>query len=503
MLLRMKSPVVIVGAGPAGLVAALELVRRGVDVRIIERAASPSSGSRAKGLQPRTLEILESLGLIDEVLAGGGAFPPWRSYRGGRLAWEKSIYDLLGTGPPTTDPAIPYPQTWMVPQWRTERILRDALLRLGTPVRHGAALRGIDDDGTGVAVTLRHDTGVEHLRASYVIAADGASSTVRNLLGIPFEGVTREDERFVTADVRTRDLDRGYWHNWSHPADPAARVSICALPATGTFQFVAPLLPGQETPDLTLKTLQRFFDERSDGAVVTFDEAPWITVHRTNERLAKRYRAGRVFLVGDAAHALPAAGGQGLNTAVQDSHNLAWKLAAVLGGAPDDLLDTYEEERRPIAVRLMAGLDVADEDGAKPDIFQLRNHYRGRRLSRQARAADGVVRAGDRAPDAPLGPSHRLFTLARDGRFVALAFGDAATRDCATVAGRVDLTVLDVRRGSPATADTIGRIYGVAPGEEALFLIRPDGHVGFAAGDRFAERLHAYLALVSGAVSAR
>jgi 2-polyprenyl-6-methoxyphenol hydroxylase-like FAD-dependent oxidoreductase len=494
-------PVLVVGGGPAGVVAALELARRGVAVRLIEQAEQASSASRAKGLQPRTLEMLEALGVLSEVLATGDRFPHWRSYRAGRLAWEKSMYELLGTDEPVADSAVPYPETWMIPQWRTEEILRRALSRLGVEVEYRSSLTALDLEDGGVTATVRCAGDLERVRASYVVGADGAGSTVRKQIGISFDGVTREDERFIIADVRTADLDRSYWHNWSDPTDPAARVSVCPLPATDTFQFVAPLPADEELPALTVATVQRLFDERSEGTIVRFSDAPWITVDRTNERLAGRFSAGRVFLVGDAAHTVPAAGGQGLNTAVQDSYNLGWKLAAVVGGAPGRLLDSYEEERRPIAARLMAGLNTADEHGEKPDIFQLRNNYRGRWLSEETRRITGSVQAGDRAPDAPFqlggaGPV-RLFELMRDAKLTCLAFGDGVADACAGVARRwdqeADLRILDVRRESPATAEVVEANYGVASGARAVFLLRPDGYVGLAADHHIAERLGDYL----------
>lgn len=495
------TPVLVVGAGPAGLTAALDLALRGIGVLIIDRSTHASSASRAKGLQPRTLEVFERLGVIDEILISGGAFPRWRGYSSGRVAWEKSIYDLLGIVESVADPAVPFPETWMIPQWRTEQILRDALSRLGVRVEFGSSLTGLDIDDAGVTATISGVVATERVNASYLVAADGAASTVRKLMGVSFDGVTRDDERYVIADVRTADLDRSYWHNWSDSNNPAARVSICPLPATDTFQFVAPVLPGKPTPPLTLTTVQRTFDERSDGVVATFSDAPWITLDRTNERLATSFRNGRVFLVGDAAHTVPAAGGQGLNTAVQDAHNLTWKLAAVLRGGPESLLDTYEEERRPIAARLMEGLGTADAQGETPDIFQLRNNYRGRSLAEDSRRAPGAVQAGDRAPDAPLQLSRttpsRLFELLGGADMTCIAFGNDAADACHTVANRWNhaaaVHVLDIPRDSPATAEIVHGIYDVAADEQVAFVVRPDGHLGFAANQHIEERLDAYL----------
>lgn len=470
---------------------------------------SPSSGSRAKGIQPRTLEVFETLGVVEEVTSSGGPFPRWRSYRAGHLSWEKSIYEMLGMGQPAATPAVPYPETWMIPQWRTEEILRGALRRLGVQVEYRSVLIALAEDETDAIATIRSPDGTEHIRSPYVIAADGAASTARKLVGVAFDGVTRDDQRFLTADVRTTQLDRSYWHNWSRPDNPAARVSICPLPGTDTFQFVAPLLPG-DNPVPDLPTIQRLFDERSDRVAVTFDEVLWGTEHRANERLASRFRVGRVFLVGDAAHALPAAGGQGLNTAVQDSHNLGWKIAAVLRGAPEKLLDSYEEERRPIAARLMKGLAAPDDRGEVADIFQLRNNYRGRRLSVETRQTPGIVQAGDRAPDAPLrlsdGSQLRLFEFMREGNLTALAFGDEATKGCRVIADQccpADAPrILDVRNESSSTADALQETYGVND-DDVLFLIRPDGHIGLAAEDHFAERLNGYLACLTPSGMAR
>lgn len=496
-----ETSVLIVGAGPTGVLAAIELARRGVRVRIVESRDAPFVGSRGKGLQPRTLEVFEDIGIIDEILASGGRFPRWRSYQGSELAWEKSIYQLIGISEPERQPSTPYPETWMIAQWRTEEILRAALSRLGIEVEYATRLTALDADESGVTATLQHLETSRHVRAAYLLGADGASSTTRKLLSVSFEGETREDERFLIADVRTPDLDRTFWHNWSRPSTPSERVSICPLPHTDRFQFVAPIPANEPVPALTLDTLQSVFDARSGRTDVRFTDAPWITLHRTNVRLASRFRVDRVFLVGDAAHAPPAAGGQGLNLSVQDAYNLGWKLAAVLRGAPGWLLDTYEQERRAVAARLL-GVPLSTEDAEeKIDIFQLKIAYRRSPISRETRGMPGAVQAGDRAPDASLqlkgSPPSRLFELLKGTHFTCLAFDAGCAADCIAVSERwsavAEVRVVDLSRQTPAAFETVRGIYGI-PGDRGLvLLIRPDGYVGFAADQGAVDKLDAYL----------
>ena len=486
-------PVLVVGAGPAGLVLALELARRNIAVRVIEIAPAPLLASKAKGLQPRTLEIFEDLGLIDPVQEDGGEFHRWRSYDGAKLLWEKPIWELLGRGKPVATPARPYPATWMIPQWRTEDILRNALLDHGVEVEFGTEFLWSEERSDGVTAAIRAGAGEEKIECRYLVGADGAHSAVRRALGIAYSGETSADELYIVADVKAGALPSGYWMNWAPGGDQSRRLSLCPLPHSEYFQFVAPLPPDQPVPELSLETLQALFDERSGRSDILLSDPRWIISHRPNARLADEMRDGAVFLVGDAAHSPPTSPGQGLNISIQDSYNLGWKLAAVVQGADPALLDTYEEERRPIAAGVLGVLARAlIEKGVPPDdaevrqrrirddIFHLDHNYRGCSLSRVSRGGDAPVQAGDRAPDGPVtgmsGRPVRLFDLLRGTHVMVLNFVTGTNDLASALAPRTGLRVVVI----PPTAanHAIRRAYGVGDGAPTLFLIRPDGYVG-------------------------
>jgi len=486
-------PVLVVGGGPAGLVLALELARRNIPVRVIDAAPAPVLASKAKGLQPRTLEIFDDLGLIDPVQEDGGEFPRWRAYDGPKLLWEKAIWELLGRGKPVATPARPYAATWMIPQWRTEDILRNALLDHGIEVEFGVEFLWSEEVADGVTATVRIDGGEETIACRYLVGADGAGSAVRKSLGIAYSGETSEDELYIIADVKAGALEPGYWMNWAPDGDKSRRVSLCPLPRSDYFQFVAPLPPGQPVPELSLETLQSLFNERTGRSDITLSDARWIIAHRPNTRLADAMRDGPVFLVGDAAHSPPTSPGQGLNISIQDAYNLGWKLAAVMQGADPSLLDTYEEERRPIAAGVLGvlartlidkGMRAEEAEDRQrriqADIFHLDHNYRGSSLSRGSQGGDVPVQAGDRAPDGPVtgmsGRPVRLFDLLRGTHVMVLNFVSGTNDLASALAPQPGLRVVVI----PPTAanHAIRRAYGVTDNGPTLFLIRPDGYIG-------------------------
>jgi 2-polyprenyl-6-methoxyphenol hydroxylase-like FAD-dependent oxidoreductase len=504
-------PVLIVGAGPTGLALALDLARRGIALRIIDRLPGPAQASRAKGIQPRTLEVFDDLGIVADILAAGGPFPPWRTYAGETVLGERSIYTLLGMADPVPAMRTPYPETWMLPQWRTEAILRQAVAAHGILVEYGTELLGLEVAATHAVATLAQESGVHRVQARFLVGTDGGRSTVRRLLGIAFPGETRADDHYLIADVEAPGLERDIWHNWALPDDPTQRISLCSLPQTPTFQVVAPLRG--PAPPLDLATLQALFWARSGRHDIALMQVSWITHHRVNLRLATRFRVGPVFLAGDAAHAPPPAGGQGLNLSIQDGYNLGWKLAAVLRGAPDTLLDSYEAERRPIAARLFQGAPImadADDplasqlDEADPDVFQLKVRYRRSVLTWSMRAESGPLQAGDRAPNAQwsrVDDPHTVFACMRGPHFTVLTFDPAVGAACRQVtarwATRVAIRVVTTALPRRESAAAAWEVYEV--GDSAtIVVIRPDGYIGLIT-DHASERvLERYLTTVLG-----
>jgi 2-polyprenyl-6-methoxyphenol hydroxylase-like FAD-dependent oxidoreductase len=467
----MQTTVLVAGAGPTGLTLAIDLARRGVPVRIVEKATEHFNGSRGDGLQPRTLEVFDDLGVLDAVFAAGSPQMPMRAYRGFDVVWE-------GRMSPITEPtpAVPYPNAWVLGQSHTEAILRERLAGLGVTVELATELVGFTQDEQGVTATLSGPGGLETVRAAYLVGADGARSVVRKTLGIAFPGITDESIRMVLGDMAADGLDLEHIHWFSDADDPKAGIVLSPLPGTRQFQFGMPL--GDAAVEPTLETLQAVFDRASGRTDIRLHDLTWSTVWRPNVRLAEQFRVGRVFLAGDAAHVHPPTGGQGLNTGVQDAYNLGWKLA---DGAPE-LLDSYEAERRMVAeqvldlsTRLMRKHTDGDADAHErgPETQQLGLSYRtGPAPSR------GVV-AGDRAPDAPLrdpaGHAVRLFDLYRGPHATMLVFGsERAVEDREGVRAYSVVRHADGR----SLVDQDGHAYDAYDATDGtVVLVRPDGHV--------------------------
>ena len=467
--------VVICGAGAAGLTLAIELARRGVVFRLLEQQAQPFQGSRGKGIQPRSQEIFEDMGIVDRLFERGGLYPASRSYLAGGVSSGKATMEA---GPDT--PAEPYPRPLMVPQFITEAVMRERLAELGHRVEFDHALIGFDQDAEGVTIRIATPDGEETVRARYLVGADGGRSFVRQALDIGFPGKTL-GVRAVVADLVLAGLSRDVWHNFNEE-DMTRRVSLCPLMGTELFQLQAPV-PFEGDVDLSIEGMTSMVRERTGRDDIVIHGVPWASVYRMNARLADRFRDGRIFLVGDAAHVHPPTGGQGLNTSAQDSYNLGWKLASVLRGAPETLLDTYEEERRPIAASVL-GLAAQLLDNARRgdnrrgrEVQQLDIGYRHSSLSLPMAPPHQRIVPGDRAPDALLhgagGKARRLFEVLRGTHWTLLGY----EVDRSIAPSRAGLQVHAIGHASELqdTDRQFAAAYGLGAGQ--WILIRPDGYV--------------------------
>jgi 2-polyprenyl-6-methoxyphenol hydroxylase-like FAD-dependent oxidoreductase len=336
--------ILVVGAGPVGLTLAVTLRKMGVLCRLIDKAAQPTNQSRAAILHARTLEVFERLGLVSPFLAAGVRVYGMQV----RSGWDNILLDVTLGGLPTE-----YPFFLGLNQATTEKLLTGEFERLGGVVERSVSLTGLEDSGKAVVATLQ-DGHCKESKATfaYVAGCDGGHSTVRHLLGLPFEGETL-DTQWITADVRI---------DWDFPGDKA----LGCLSPSG-LGFIARMdrdrwriilnapdnipIPAEQW---TLEKIQALCVDRF-GMPLRLHDPAWISPFGVNTRMVPRMRVGRIFLAGDAAHVHSPVGGQGMNTGIQDAFNLGWKLAlAAQGQAGDRLLETYNEERHLNASRLLA-----------------------------------------------------------------------------------------------------------------------------------------------------
>ncbi len=346
--------VLVVGAGPTGLVLGGELLRRGLRVRIVDSAAAPTTLSKAIAVHARTLEIFADLGIAEEAIARGVKLRGATMWAGGATIASVD-FDELETA---------YPFILSIAQAETEAVLETLLHARGGAVERKTTLISLEQDERGVTAKLskEHDE-EETVRASSAVGCDGAHSAVRKALGIPFEGHTYE-EVFVLADVRLGG-------SWSAPPDRISTyfaedgIAACFAMREGRWRVIVSAtgsLPEGTAP--TASDVERLLGSRCGRSVQVSDVA-WLAPFRIHCRQVARYRDGRVFLAGDAAHIHSPAGGQGMNTGIQDAHNLAWKLAlAHEGRGTEALLASYESERHAIGKALLRSTDIATRIGS-------------------------------------------------------------------------------------------------------------------------------------------
>ncbi|WP_277751877.1 FAD-dependent monooxygenase [Streptomyces orinoci] len=328
-----------------------------------------------------------------------------------------------------------------------------------------------------MTVTL---TDGRRLTAAYAVGCDGGHSAVRKALGVSFEGSSAEEVMWC-GDVEADGLDRGYWHQW---IDEDGAVLLWPIPGTTSWQLQSSLerdAGGRPLPP-SLAGFQRLFDRHARVPGVRLASPTWLSTYRVSARMAGRFRMGRVFLAGDAAHVQPIAGGLGMNTGIQDAFNLGWKLALVARGrAGEALLDTYDEERRPVAAwtlkltgeRLRVSLEGTRTAGVGTEIVLTEDTTTLRVGYGWSSLAWGGTGAGERAPDAPCGDA-RLYEVFAGGHFTLLGFGAASEPVLAEVAALFPELVRTRR------ADAARAAYGVEG--DALVLVRPDHHIALHTG---------------------
>ena len=333
--------VLVVGAGPVGLVAGAELARRGIRVRVIEKLAQPTDQSRAIAVHPRSLEMFDRMGIVDEMVSTGIKAIAMQMYAGHSKLFRVPFGEV--------DSAFPF--TFTTAQTETERVLGEHLESLGIAVDRGVELVALSQDERASTSPSGAQTARPAGQGSWVIGADGGHSNTQ--VGRHQAGRILRRARFLLADVDAEhQLDLDSMHTFFAPDGP-----VVVLPmADGRMRILAEIHAAPLNAHPTQEELQAILDQRIDGIQVL--RSHWLTGFEIHHARVPAYRWGRVFLAGDAAHIHSPAGGQGMNTGMQDAFNLAWKLAAVIQGgvghAGDTLLNSYEAERLPIADGVIA-----------------------------------------------------------------------------------------------------------------------------------------------------
>src|SRR6201991_2725358 len=536
-------PVLVVGAGPTGLVAANELARHGVQPRIIDRGPAPATTSRALVVQPRTLEIFDDMGVIDEAIAAGD---PATSLT---ITFAKKAVEMDFAGKlmgPQNYTAYPEPRT--LSQHDTERILTELLSEQGVKIERGRALTDLTQDGDAVTASVRREDGsIDTVRCRWVIGCDGAHSAVRKAAGIPFAGSTYRDE-FIMADAELDwKLPHGGLYGFPSPAGICAAFS---MPGTNRYRIFGTFPPGPEGPgaeysEPSHEEFQAMVDERVPFPAKVVKEY-WVTRYRVHSRTVPHYRDGRVFLVGDVAHVHSPAGAQGMNTGIQDAYNLAWKLALVeLGLADEALVDSYQAERHPIGVQLLKTTDrlfslfggqnplarlargrvapvlasrVLTRQWLRRRFIGLLAQLRLRYPNSPLNAEDGTgwrdaPAPGDRAREADVtidGRQARLYEVFRGTQHTVLLFTGLADDarpavELCRVAEQLEQTYPGLVKGCVVTAERYAdhpaalgdptrsahRQYGVDAA--SAFVVRPDKYIGYRGRPVDLDRLRADL----------
>ena len=472
----MTQSVLIIGAGPVGLTLAIELARYGIPVRIVEKAAQRTDKSKALVLWSRTLELLDRQpGGSAPFIEAGFKVDAVSFLTGDKVVGRVSMDSV----------ASPFPYALMLPQSDTERLLEERLEDLGVKVEREVEMTSVNPRGDGVAAVLRRKDGSEETAsADWLVGCDGAHSVVRHSVGAPFVGETM-DADWMLADVHMRgyplpDTEASvYWHK------DGAFIIFPISP--GRYRLLADLAPfGEAHPSApTLDQVQAMIDRRGPAGTTAFDPV-WLTGFRINGRKVSSYRWGRAFLCGDAAHVHSPAGGQGMNTGMQDAFNLAWKLAAVANGqCREALLDSYSVERSYVGDQVLADAQRLTVVGTmrNPVAQAIRNtvgHLMLGLAPIQEAFANKMTEVWVGYPESPLnaGSAKGLHGPGPGQRLVAdRPFGADSKPRFALLARDGD----DVRTMLQRHAGLVEASPRTPPDEDGIWLVRPDGYVAVVA----------------------
>lgn len=498
----MQIPVLIVGAGPTGLVLALWLTRQGIKVRIIDQSAGPGETSRAIAVQARVLEFYRQLGIDQQLVKAGILVPELVMRRRGRRV-AKATLGALGQD------QSPFPYLLFCAQDVHEKILMSELKSLGVEVERRCELLELRQNETGVQARLRRDERIEDCEALYLCGCDGAHSRVRHELDLSFPGGTYSQIFFV-ADVEAEGAmaSGGLQFSLSYK-DFCIVMPIRQQNSIRLIGIVPPECEGQD---------EIHFDDVSaavtENTGLQVQKVNWFSSYHVHHRVATHFQQGRVFLAGDAGHIHSPAGGQGMNTGIGDAINLAWKLSAVLKGqAKPELLETYEPERLAFAKVLVKTTDQAFRVIASrgsigslfrayglPVVFatlsrfrwflrfafrtisQVRIHYRQSPLSQ---GKVGEIQAGDRLPWFVLGNGRDNFESLGSMAWQIHIYG-TASKDFEQAATAAGIQVQELAWSPQAQSKGLR--------QNAFYLLRPDGHIGLAHSDQQPQILRDYLA---------
>ncbi|KAM5533896.1 hypothetical protein V8D89_012436 [Ganoderma adspersum] len=541
-------PILIIGGGPSGLAAALTLTQNGVLVRIIDKATSYHQQSRGAGLQPRTMEVFRFLGILEDARSHARPLVQARSYQlpnttePTRTWWIQEPFEWTPDRPEVSVGLVREQLTALIfmcalqsaqtmSQYIIEGIFRDHLAKSGVHIELGTEPVSLEQDSDGVTVVVKKagSEATEIIRTPYVIGADGAKGFTRRAVGISYEGETKDLDGQAWAGVEVEGIDSVFWNIWTEPEK--LTISIRPKDAPGKFHIG---VVGQGFDPIHLLDEQQFVDfveEKTGRPDLVFKNFTSLSYWKPKAMMINKFYSGRVFIVGDVAHVHSPSGGQGLNTSVQDSFNLGWKLALVQKGvASPALLSTYETERFPVVTLMLSTTSSLYQHTRNLALRQFDINYRWSPLVHDVREPLGLseeemkahayegypggdVRAGDRAPDAPalIGANgtettlfktfkpyyHTLLVFAPEGADVpgvikaAQAYSEGLVRT--VILGRNEVPA--AATGADMYHDKEGHAhkgYHVAGNRLVLVVVRPDGYVGGFAYDM--EGLQAYFA---------